>query len=157
MRFNDTALGLALVAIGSAVVWQASGFPLRPGMVFGPALFPTIIGGGLIGCGILLIAAKLLRADRTPWFVVPEWGASLYHVAGIPVIVLLILFYIVASGALGFTPTMFLILLAAMLWFRAGLLPAVATAMAGAIGIFAGFALLLRVPLPIGPLERLLW
>lgn len=157
MRFNDTALGLALVAVGGAVVWRASGFPLRPGMVFGPALFPTIIGGGLIGCGLLLIAAKLLRSDRTPWFVVPEWSGSLYHVASIPVIVLLILFYVFASATLGFVPTMFLVLLAAMLWFRAALPTAVAAALAGSVGIFAGFALLLRVPLPLGPLERLLW
>lgn len=157
MRFNDTVLGLVLLALGAAVAWQAGGFPSRPGMIFGPALFPTIIGLGLAGCGLLLVARKLLAGDRTPWWVVPEWGRSLYHVAGIPVVVALILFYLYVSKPLGFVPTMFLVLLAGMLWFRARPLPALATAAAGSLGIFASFALLLRVPLPTGPLERLLW
>lgn len=157
MRFNDTVLGLVLAALGGAVVWQAAGFPARPGMIFGPALFPTIIGLGLAGCGLLLVARKLLGGDRTPWWVAPEWGGSLYHVAGIPVVVGLILFYVYLSRTLGFVPTMFLVLLAGMLWFRARPLPALATAAGGALGIFAGFSLLLRVPLPVGPLERLLW
>ncbi|MEX0758360.1 MAG: tripartite tricarboxylate transporter TctB family protein [Tistlia sp.] len=157
MRFNDTVLGLVLAALGGVVVWQAGGFPSRPGMIFGPALFPTIIGLGLVGCGLLLVARKLLAGDPTPWWVVPDWGRSLYHVAGIPVVIGLILFYLYLSRPLGFVPTMFLVLLAGMLWFRARLLPAVATAAGGAVGIFVGFSLLLRVPLPVGPLERLLW
>lgn len=157
MRFNDTVLGLALALLGAAVAWQAGGFPSRPGMIFGPSLFPTIIGLGLAGCGVLLAGRKLLSGDRTPWYVTPDWGRSLYHVAGIPVIVALILFYVWVSPALGFTPTMFLVLLAAMLWFRAPVLRALAAAAGGAAGIFVGFDLLLRVPLPVGPLERLLW
>lgn len=157
MRFNDTVLGLVLAVLGAAVVWQAGGFPARPGMIFGPSLFPTIIGAGLTGCGLWLVAGKLLRADRTPWFVVPDWGGSLYHVAGIPALVALVLFYVFVSKTLGFVPSMFLVLLGAMLWFRARLVAALATAVLGALGMFLGFDLLLRVPLPVGPLERLLW
>ncbi len=157
MRFNDTVLGLVLALLGGGVIWQAGGFPSRPGMSFGPALFPTLIGAGLAGSGLLLVARKLASGDRTPWYVVPEWGRSLYHVAGIPVIVGLILFYVYLSKPLGFTPTMFLVLFAGMLWFRARLPTALAAAAAGAVGIFVGFDLLLRVPLPVGPLELLLW
>src|SRR5690606_19704643 len=134
MRFNDTVAGIVLLLLGGTVAWQASGFPSRPGMAFGPSLFPTIIGLGLVGCGVLLVARKLLGRDPTPWFVAPDWGNSLYHVAGIPVIAGLILFYFFVSGTLGFVPTMFMVLLAAMLWFRAGLLPSLSTAAAGAVG-----------------------
>lgn len=157
MRFNDTVIGLALFVLGGAVVWQAGAFPSRPGMSFGPSLFPTIIGCGLAGCGLLLMVRKALNADTAPWFARPDWGGSAYHVAAIPVIVGLIVFYIAFSDDLGFMPTMFAVLLAAMLWFRAPLLPAVATAAAGTAGIFVGFNLLLRVPLPVGPVERMLW
>lgn len=169
MRVNDFWLGLGLAALGAFALWQATIIPTRPGLVYGPSLFPSLIGIGLIGCGVVITAKHLVLARRraaavpdavVPAEAVPEPDAprpGWRQLAGIPVIGALVVFYILFARATGFIPAMFVVVAGAALWLRLNWLGAVAAGAATAFGLFVIFALLLRVPLPYGPIERFIW
>jgi putative tricarboxylic transport membrane protein len=61
--------GLAVLALGLWVVGYAGTFPALDDGHPGPALFPRLIGGGLVLCGMVLVAAPggVVDAGGTEW------------------------------------------------------------------------------------------
>ena len=55
MRANDALSGLVLILLSLAMIALTLSFPAFPGQKYGPALFPRILGTGLIVCGAILI------------------------------------------------------------------------------------------------------
>src|SRR5688572_33244544 len=54
MRLPDGATGGFLAALGGVTVYGASFLPPIPGQQIGPSIFPTVVGAGLILCGLLI-------------------------------------------------------------------------------------------------------
>lgn len=150
MRFSETVVGAGFVVAGALIVGATLSYPPgEPGQP-GPALFPRLVGGLMVGGGALL-ARQGLRAggggEPAEWrrLTSPGFRNALFVVGAV-------LFYIAVADRLGFLPTAAAILFALM--WRLAVRPAVATAVAVAFSLFvwALFARLLRVPLPGGVL-----
>jgi putative tricarboxylic transport membrane protein len=155
MRINDAVVGACLIALAIAILVHIQAYPLIPGQKYGPALFPGVIAVGLIGCGLLLVR-RGLRAGR-PLVAFAGWMRSPALVTNFLAICAVLVFYIVAVAPLGFIPTATLALLALFLKLRVRVLPAVVVAVAATLLIHTLFYKLLRVPLPWGVLEPVLW
>lgn len=150
MKFNDAVFGAILLLLGLAIVSYVQSFPKIPGQQVGPAIYPGLVAAGLAVCGILLIVSGLRHRSSQPWFAADDWTRSRQHVVGFLAVIAAVVFYIVASDALGFLLVGFLILFALFQLFgvrpvRAAIVAAVATFL-----IWFAFYKLLRVPLPWG-------
>ena len=82
---------------------------------------------------------------------------QLINVLALVVLLGSILFYILASDALGFLPTAAIILLALLLVLRVRPPTAVAVAVIATVLVHFAFYKLLRVPLPWGVLQSVAW
>lgn len=153
MRLSDNWLALIFIALAAAMIGVTTTFPAFPGQKYGPALFPRILGAGMILCALLIMYRARQRRQE---------GASEPAIAVDPVFrdpVRLVSFlavpaaiglYLLLVDWLGFVPTCFGILAALMLWFGVRHMTAlvVAVVMTGLLNWF--FGTLMRVPLPRG-------
>ncbi len=155
MRINDAVVGACLIALAIAILVHIQGYPLIPGQKYGPALFPGVIAVGLIGCGLLLVR-RGVRAGR-PLVTLADWLRDPTLVTNFLAICAVLVFYIAAVGSLGFIPTATIALVALFLKLRVRVLPAIVVAIAATLVIHTLFYKLLRVPLPWGVLEPVLW
>jgi putative tricarboxylic transport membrane protein len=153
MRFNDAVSGLFFALFGVAMIVIADGFPGFPGQRFGPALFPSLLGGGLIAAGGLLIVqgvrsgGGLVRLDPA----LPGRGG-----VSVALVVATILAHILLGEWLGFVPISVLTLAGLLLWFGVRPLSAAAVAAGTTGAIWWFFAIMLRVPLPRGVLTGII-
>jgi putative tricarboxylic transport membrane protein len=132
--------------LGLAVLLLARDFPPIPGQAYGPGLFPMLIGAGLIACAI----GAGLQAPG-PRGVPPTTSARVAALAYALAPLAVLLAWDVAGW-----PLIALVLGAALLMLG-GARPIVAmvAAFCFAAVTWALFAMLLRVPLPRGPLDFL--
>src|SRR5262245_66588221 len=80
-------------------------FPDFPGQKFGPALFPCILGVGLISCGAALVRNGLIaRRAGAPWIEIAPWTRDPWRVTSFLLTLTLLLIYILDSLSLGFLP-----------------------------------------------------
>jgi putative tricarboxylic transport membrane protein len=156
MRFSDRLSGLVTAAVGIAVVGMAASFPPMPGQPVGPALFPTVIGGGLVLFGLLL-AWSGTGTKGAAWIQFDDWVRRPRMVLNLVVVIGSLLFYSFAVDFLGFliTAVVFLAVLFAAFGVRRALIPPMAAGVA--LLIHYAFYSLLRVPLPWGMLEAIAW
>jgi putative tricarboxylic transport membrane protein len=157
VKVNDALSGAALVALGATVAWHIQGFPKIPGQNYGAAWFPGWIAAGLIVCGALLIAGRLRAAAPAPLIALPDWARRARPVASVASVIAGLVFYVLAVDALGFHLTAAALLL---LWSRllgASWRLAVPVALAATVVIHLAFYKLLKVPLPWGLLERVVF
>ena len=155
MKVNDAVIGACLIALAIAILVHIQAYPLIPGQKYGPALFPGVIAVGLIGCGLLLVR-RGVRAGR-PLVAFASWMRDPSLVTNFLAICIVLVFYIAAVGTLGFIPTATVCLVALFLKLRVRVLPAIVVALAATLVIHTLFYKLLRVPLPWGVLEPVLW
>jgi putative tricarboxylic transport membrane protein len=157
MKVNDALIGAALVVLGAVVLWHIQGFPPMPGQKYGPAWFPGLIAIGLVLCGALLIASRLRAAGPTPLFTLPEWTRRARPVASVVSVVAGLVVYVLAVDALGFHVTAAVLLLAWSRLLGASWRLAVPVSIAATVVIHLAFYKLLKVPLPWGLLERVVF
>jgi putative tricarboxylic transport membrane protein len=158
VRLNDAVIGIALILFALAMIAYTRTFPAMPGQDYGPALFPTLIGIGLIVTGVILIASGLRRRRVEPLFGGGEWLRSGPHVINFLAVVGGLVLYIVASDWLGFIVTSLLLLFGWLVLFRGGKpISSFAIALAVTLGVDYAFSQLLLVPLPLGLLQPLLY
>lgn len=154
MRLNDALLGAILLGFAGWVWWMTTFFPAFPGQDYGPNLFPRILAIGIAVCALLLVLRGLRHRGRLITF--DDWvtePARLISVLSMPAATL---FYILASDALGFIPTAFLLLAALFLWFRTRIVVAVPVAAGMTLVLHWFFAGMMRVPLPRGLMDPFL-
>jgi putative tricarboxylic transport membrane protein len=159
MRLSDRVTGPFLAALGGITIYGASFLPPIPGQQIGPSIFPTVIGAGLILCG-LLIALGIGRrfedeaeADLAQHQDAGTTTASDSRVVGVVrtlVPLAVILFYVLTVDTLGFVPVAALMVAATAYALRASLWLSLAMAVAAPPLIHLVFYKLLRVPLPDG-------
>lgn len=157
MKFNDAVFGLVLLVLGALVLAVVRSYPGIPGQQVGPALFPGLIAIGLCICGFMLLVKGWRERHAAPWMRLGAWAASPRHVLAAALVIGAVLFYIFASGRLGFLPTAAISLLALMLAMRVRPGRAVLIALIASLLIHAAFYKLLRVPLPWGVLTPIAW
>jgi putative tricarboxylic transport membrane protein len=155
MRLNDSILGALIALLGAVVLWHVQSFPTIPGQKFGAALFPGVVSGGLLICGLLL-SLRGVRAGG-PLFALDTWvrdPITLVRFLSVPAG---ILFYVLTSNFLGFHVAASLAMLGWLLVFGLKPLPAVAMAIAFPVLMHLAFYKLLRVPLPWGILQPIVF
>ena len=130
--------------LGLAVMLLARDFPPIPGQAYGPALFPMVLGAGLVACAI----GVMMQAPPASGAPASARGrmAGLFYAAA-PLVVIL------AWDVAGW-PLIALGLGTALLMLG-GARPLVALIAAACFATVTWvlFAMLLRVPLPRGPLD----
>ncbi|MBC7802893.1 MAG: tripartite tricarboxylate transporter TctB family protein [Candidatus Parcubacteria bacterium] len=157
MKLNDALSGAALAALGAVVLWHIQSFPPMLGQKFGAAWFPGLIAVGLIICGSLLAAAQLRSATREPLLALPAWTKRARPVASVASVVAGLIFYVMVVDALGFHITAAALLLAWSRLLGASWRLALPVSLAATVVIHLAFYKLLKVPLPWGLLERVVF
>ncbi len=157
MRFNDSVFGVVLMAFAIAEIAYAQTFPRLHGQDYGPDLFPTIIGAGLLIIGAILIARGVAQLASVPLMTLGDWAQDRNNVINVVLLIGGVLFYILFSNRIGFVPTSMLIM--SVLLFRLGSswLVSISTAFVTTLVIHTLFAKVLLVPLPWGLLQPVAW
>jgi putative tricarboxylic transport membrane protein len=155
MRTNDAVSGAFLILISVVMIVLTVNFPPFPGQKYGPALFPRLLGAGLIICGILLMIRGLSqRKPDDAWATVPHWMSEPKRVVSFLLMFGAMLLYVLASEQIGFLIISSVILAALFLWFQVKPLVAIPLAIASTWIIHWFFVSMMRVPLPRGILTN---
>jgi putative tricarboxylic transport membrane protein len=155
----DKATGLVIAVLGGAAAYAGSRLPPVPGQQVGPSAFPTVVGLGLVACGVLIALGigrsfeegaepERATAGADDGDARTRTRRSYALRALIPPA--LLIFYVVAVEPLGFVPTAAAMVFVLSLTFGANLRLAVPLAVVGPVIIHLAFYKLLRVPLPAG-------
>lgn len=172
MQRIDRWLGAAIAAFAVAVLWSSRSFPNVPGQKLGASTLPTIVGAGLLVCGLLLMLrswsaaryarqaeearAKAASTAKNPLLAdLPGVDSSAEQIAPALGILAAIGLYIAAADTLGYLLVAPVCLLIAQLSLRVRLLPAIGWALLATIAVHLAFYKLLKVPLPWGLLPPL--
>ena len=152
MQSSDRITGATLVLLGGLAAWGGSRLPNVPGQDVGPAVFPMLIGGGLVLCGGL-IALGIGQSFEAPESEASEGDAAPPpRLAGLRMLVppALLVFYALAVDRLGFLLTAAAIVLTVALALGARTRLAVALALVAPPLVHLAFGKVLSVPLPAG-------
>jgi putative tricarboxylic transport membrane protein len=151
MRVNDLISGALLIILAVAMIAYTTTFPPFPGQKYGPSLFPRILGGGIVLCGMLLmLRGRRLVAAGQPLGHIDDVYRPAKGWMSVMMIIGSIVFYIALSGTLGFVVTAFAVVLALLLWFGVRPLNALIIAVVAVLTMDWFFGWLFRVPLPLG-------
>jgi putative tricarboxylic transport membrane protein len=157
VKLNDAILGLVVLLGGLAIVLQARTFQPTHGQAYGPDLFPTIIGIGLMMAGLGLVVSGWRARLVTGWLDTAGIGTDRLIDAGL--VLLVILAFIFLTDWLGFLLTAGVGTFLLMVRFRSGawLSSAIVTVVI-VLAVDWAFRTMLLVPLPLGSvLPRLPW
>jgi putative tricarboxylic transport membrane protein len=157
MLLSDRTTGLTLVGLGALAIYGGSRLPPMPGQEIGPSVFPMLIGAGLALCGAMITfgigrsyeeeaEAEIASLQGLE----PEAKQPKFYGLRALIPIALLLFYVVASEAIGFVPVAFIIVATMALTLGASWKQALPLALIMAPVIHLLFSKLLRVPLPIG-------
>lgn len=159
MKFDDAINGLFAIALGLSMILLASGMPTVRHIEYGPGLFPTLVGSGLIGAGLVLIVRRAIRKQGyiRGWVTAELFtdSARRFPLLSLGVVISAVIFYISFVKALGFFPTMTLLLFSTIWWFDRRFVRAVITAMVATWVIHSFFYQMMSVQLPWGILTPL--
>jgi putative tricarboxylic transport membrane protein len=161
MKIHDILSGIILLALALAIGINIQSFPVIPGQNIGPGAFPGLLAFLLAICAVLLIIkgwqSRSQSTEHQSWVVLGDWLRSGLHLRNFLVTLGSLLFYILASEALGFLVCAPLILMA--MFAALGVRPKwiVPLAVCITLVIHTIFYKGLRVPLPWGILLPLQW
>jgi putative tricarboxylic transport membrane protein len=160
MRVDDSIVGVVLIVFAAAVIAHAQSFPTLGGMDVGPALFPTVIGGGMILCGAAMIAQSALARRRgagAPWVVRADWARRWRPWANAALVLIAVVAFALLLDPLGYHLAALGALVVLLLWLRVRPVTAVPVAIVTTAATHELFYGWLRVPLPWGLLEPVAW
>ena len=157
MRFNDSVFGVVLIAFAIAEIAYSSTFPRLHGQDYGPDLFPTIIGAGLMVFGGILIARGWSQRAIQPMMDIGDWAQDRANVVNVFILLGSIIFYILFSTWLGFIPTALMIQSVLLVRLGSGVALSICVSVISTMLIHTLFAKILLVPLPWGLLLPVAW
>ncbi len=159
MKISDLAIGLASIAFGLAFLGYGVSLPPMPGQRYGAGLFPILLGAGIALCGALLARKGWgeRRDARAPLVALAHWARDRYLLGNLLVVLALIIVYVLCSERIGFIPLSIAILVALFLRLKVPPLRSAVIAAGATAFIYVAFARFLRVPLPRGLLEGIIW
>jgi putative tricarboxylic transport membrane protein len=153
VRVNDVISGLVLIVLALAMITLTLSFPAFPGQKYGPALFPRILGVGVIICGVFIIATGVrtrMRRAGAPWVEIAPWVHEPWRLGSFLLTLALLALYILVSETVGFILICLAFLGALLLWLGVRPIPALVVTVIATLSIQYFFGTLLRVPLPRG-------
>jgi putative tricarboxylic transport membrane protein len=153
MKFNDAIVGIVIALFGALIIAQASTFPKAQHIPYGPGFLPTILGVGLVACGIVLIATGIASRRTQPLIALGEWSRSPQHIFGFVLILASLAFYALFADDIGHFASSVLILWALIAHLTRHPWRALLISVIASIAIQFFFVDLLLVPLPWGILE----
>ena len=153
MRVSDRVSGLFFAVLGLAILIAAWGYRTPGSGLASPALFPTIVGGIIVLSGL----GVAISAGGDPDASLPSAPMSGRALASIIIVPLCIVFYTLFASRIGSITASFVIVLAPALVWRVRFSVAVIVALVAALVVNALFILALRVPLPRGLIEGMLF
>src|SRR5690606_34503394 len=150
--------GLVLIAVSTFMIYLTLDFPGFPGQKYGPALFPRLLGVGLIICGLLLVVRGIsARRAGEAWVALADWTREPWRVTCFLLVPLLLVCYIAVLDQFGFIPVAFALIFRLCLWFRARIVVVLSFASIASWLIYWFSASIMRVPLPRGLLTDILY
>lgn len=152
---TDRMIGLGFAALGLAILVLALQLPqplAATRIAYGPGFFPAILGSviALAGCAMLFIKPDDAGDEDDA-----AEAIGLTQLTRPAIVVVAALVYILFSQQVGFLVLAPIILTGLLLMGRVPLLQSLLIGVPGAIIIYALFAKLLLVPLPLGLLTPL--
>jgi putative tricarboxylic transport membrane protein len=135
---------MALLAL--AVLWSAQAFPAVPGQKLGAGFLPSIVGVGLLVCGLALV----VRSVRGTRYEGGDAVREAEHIGPPLVVIGAVVLYIVLADRIGFLLVAPLCLMMVFRAMQVRWLPAVLWALGCTLLVHVAFYKLLRVPLPWG-------
>lgn len=156
MRFNNTFIGLVAAFLGLYVFVTGYRMPGLNHLQFGPGFFPCLIGIGLMGTGVALIAERWFTgAPRRIWLEIDPRLRSRQALMGLLLMLGGIFFYIMVSEEAGFLLTGGVVLWINLWWFWRRPLAAIVVSLLTVVLIQIAFGSIMKVPLPMGWLESI--
>jgi putative tricarboxylic transport membrane protein len=155
VKLSDSLSGLLVLLLGLAVIAHASTFPPMPGQAIGPALFPALVGAGLV-----LVGARLFWGGRSTgrgWGAIDEDMRRPRMALNFAIVIASLVAYAVLVGRLGFFITAALLLGVLLRAFGVRPRPTLLLAALLPFALHYIFYSLLHVPLPWGVFEGLAW
>jgi putative tricarboxylic transport membrane protein len=134
------------------VLWSSKDFPVVPGQRVGAGFLPTLVGAGLLLCGLAL----MWRSRRAPWpLAAPDVAQAAPHgrIGSSIVIVAVTAGYIALADRLGFLIVAPIALFATFKAMQVSTRAALGWSIGGTLLVHVAFYKLLRVPLPWGVLR----
>jgi putative tricarboxylic transport membrane protein len=153
MKFNDAIIGIVVALFGAAVVSQSWYFPRAQHIPYGPGFLPTLLGFGLIACGLVLIVGRLAAGNREALLALGDWARSRRHVTGFVLVLASLGFYVVLADDIGHFASSVVILFVLVGHLSRRPLYAFVVAVLASVAIQMFFVQVLLVPLPWGVLE----
>lgn len=152
MKVHDLIVGTVFLGLGVFVAAYSQTLVAPRNLSYGPGFFPLIVGTGLALVGIA-IALNGFRSPRaTPIVVVSEWAGSPRTALRFLILPAAIFFYIAVVNFFGFLATATIMLATIIAINGAPKRHALLAGFLVALVLNVGFASLLHVPLPWGPL-----
>lgn len=156
MRTNDAVSGALLIAAAVAMIALTAGFPPMPGQKYGPALFPRLLGAGIILCGVLLVIRGLAaRASDRRLFMRPGWMSEGWRLGSVVLVFAVIFLSYQLYDRVGFVPVTLVSLSVMFIWFGVARGKALLFALIATVAVQLFFGRIMRVPLPLGWLLNL--
>ena len=153
MRFNERLLALALLGLAAFVILEAMSFPRMAGMAVGPGLFPIVLASALAVAATLLLVTTWQTAGSVPAITIdPEVRNTSSVLRALAVFVSCALFAGFGQS-LGFIIVGILALGMLLLAFGVRWPLAIAITLILVIALNLFFVRVMRIPLPLGPLD----
>lgn len=153
MRLDDRITGAAVALGGAAYMVEAFGLPTTAGQAYGAGFFPSILGVFFTLSGLALAARGLFGRRQPPAAGTGGDAPLLLGALRFASILGAIVVYYAFADRLGFALTSLLIMTALGLVFAARPLLVATVPFAATAVLSFVFSELLRVPLPVGPLD----
>jgi putative tricarboxylic transport membrane protein len=149
-QWGDWALAICIVLGAAIYLYADSKLPqLQIGDPMGPQVFPALIGIGLLGSGLMLMAELRGRAPKAP---LTESGDKRYRLVLLGVLVWTALYYL-AFEPVGYVVSTLVYMFALLAFFNRGRWAVnVACAVGFTAAAYAVFVGILQVALPPGVL-----
>lgn len=157
MKISDRLAGLFLLVFASAILFEASGFPLIPGQSVGSGLLPSIVAVGLMVCALILIVNDLVAKPRPALAEVGDWISDPRRLIRMGIVLLGTALFIPFLDVIGFPVLSIAVLLAFLLSLRVDLLTSVLVSVTASLAIHTLFSKVFLVPLPWGILQSIAW
>lgn len=157
MRVSDGILGVLFLALGAAVAVYGIGLPRMPGQAYGAGLFPAAVGTCL-GLGGAALAIGGWRRRRAEVLVSGSgWSRSPPHLINLLLTFLAVLAFVLFIRSVGFAVLAFLTVSVLLARFGEPLWRALLVAAITSAAFQYLFVSLMRVPLPPGILQGLIY
>lgn len=156
MKLADALIGALVGLIGATTLAMSATFPAMPGQRIGPALFPGLVGAGLLVSGIGLVFSARRGGTGTP----AEFGEGVRRprmVLNAVLVVTGLFAYALVVVGLGYFVTSALLLAVLFRAFGVSASRTAFLALLVPVILHYMFYSLLRVPLPWGVLQGIAW